>query len=136
MSKIKARSKKSDGFSSKFIKAQSVIIDDLIEEIGKKTLKFIRESRELQENDSRSADTDGDVADAANKFQNEAVRIGVASNDVEKLQALIVARRAILTGSYGSCSDCTKAISEKRLKVVPWAGRCIFCQKIYDREIS
>jgi DnaK suppressor protein len=31
-------------------------------------------------------------------------------------------------GSYGACSDCGVEISEKRLKAVPFARRCVACQ--------
>ena len=31
-------------------------------------------------------------------------------------------------GAYGSCSDCGVEISEKRLKAVPFARRCVACQ--------
>jgi DnaK suppressor protein len=31
-------------------------------------------------------------------------------------------------GSYGVCSDCGVEISEKRLKAVPFARRCVACQ--------
>jgi DnaK suppressor protein len=32
-------------------------------------------------------------------------------------------------GSYGLCSDCGIEISEKRLKAVPFARRCVACQE-------
>jgi len=32
-------------------------------------------------------------------------------------------------GEYGVCEDCRKPISEERLKALPFARRCIDCQK-------
>jgi len=32
-------------------------------------------------------------------------------------------------GNYGLCSDCGVEISEKRLKAVPFARRCVACQE-------
>jgi DnaK suppressor protein len=37
-------------------------------------------------------------------------------------------------GSFGICIDCESEISEKRLKAVPWAPRCIECQETADRN--
>lgn len=31
-------------------------------------------------------------------------------------------------GRYGTCRDCEEPISEKRLKVMPFATRCVACQ--------
>jgi DnaK suppressor protein len=32
-------------------------------------------------------------------------------------------------GSYGTCADCGIEISEKRLKALPFARRCVACQE-------
>lgn len=32
-------------------------------------------------------------------------------------------------GTYGLCEDCRQAINEERLKVMPFAHRCIDCQR-------
>lgn len=44
------------------------------------------------------------------------------------------ALQRIEQGDYGICVDCDEDIPEKRLGVVPWAGRCIPCQEAKDNE--
>ena len=44
------------------------------------------------------------------------------------------ALRRIEDGTYGTCMHCEEDISPKRLDAVPWAGYCIRCQEIVDRN--
>lgn len=39
------------------------------------------------------------------------------------------ALKAIDAGTYGQCSKCKEAISEGRLKAMPWADICLACGK-------
>jgi len=41
---------------------------------------------------------------------------------------------AIKDGSYGSCAQCSEAISSRRLEAIPWAANCIRCQEAIDRH--
>lgn len=43
------------------------------------------------------------------------------------------ALRHIADGSYGTCTDCGRAISRERLAARPQASRCISCQRKFDR---
>ena len=37
-------------------------------------------------------------------------------------------------GTFGTCVRCGKPIAPDRLEALPWAPRCIDCQRIADRE--
>jgi DnaK suppressor protein len=37
-------------------------------------------------------------------------------------------------GDYGQCEDCDAAIAYDRLKIEPWARRCIACESRRERE--
>jgi DnaK suppressor protein len=50
------------------------------------------------------------------------------------LRQVKAALRRIHHGSFGTCLDCEETISPKRLAAVPWAGRCIQCQEVADRD--
>lgn len=50
------------------------------------------------------------------------------------LREVRAALRRIHDGSFGTCIDCESPISPKRLLAVPWAPRCIQCQKVADRD--
>ena len=49
------------------------------------------------------------------------------SRDVEELREVEAARRRLAEGAYGICVDCGEAIPMARLKVHPFADRCIRC---------
>jgi DnaK suppressor protein len=44
------------------------------------------------------------------------------------------ALRRIHDGTFGTCIECDWVISPKRLAALPWAPRCIQCQKTVDRD--
>ena len=50
-----------------------------------------------------------------------------------ELELVEDALRHIADGSYGTCTDCAKAISPERLAARPQASRCISCQRKADR---
>jgi len=39
-------------------------------------------------------------------------------------------------GSWGTCPDCAGAIAAERLEALPWAARCIVCQRAAGRPRS
>ena len=47
---------------------------------------------------------------------------------VQRLRAIDEALDAIAVGDYGVCIDCDGPIPQRRLKVAPWARRCVACQ--------
>ena len=51
----------------------------------------------------------------------------------KELELVEDALRHIADGSYGTCTDCGKAISRERLAARPHASRCISCQRKVDR---
>jgi len=38
--------------------------------------------------------------------------------------------------TFGVCEDCASPIGAKRLNVVPWATRCVSCQKQAERAVE
>ena len=51
------------------------------------------------------------------------------NRESEELSLVQRALDAMRAGVYGRCVDCEEEISSKRLKVVPWAVRCLACQQ-------
>ena len=47
---------------------------------------------------------------------------------------IIAAINRIDNGTYGYCLDCEEAIPEARLLRHPHVGRCVPCQKIYEKQ--
>jgi DnaK suppressor protein len=56
---------------------------------------------------------------------------GLAVNDIlrDKLSRMDAAERKLEDGSYGICEDCGVEIDEERLRVQPYAIRCVPCQE-------
>ncbi len=70
-----------------------------------------------------------DTADIANALLNQEValrRANGCANEIFKVsQAIINIRK----NTYGICDSCEEPITVKRLKAIPFADKCIVCQK-------
>jgi len=62
--------------------------------------------------------------------KNEPIHAYLKTNN--SLPFIEAAIKRIEEGSYGICIDCEKEISIQRLKAVPGAIRCTFCQESDD----
>jgi len=75
--------------------------------------------------------------DALDEVQHAAEReLAIRNLDREShlLRNVRAALQRLDDGSYGTCLHCDEDISPKRLEAVPWAGYCIRCQEIADRN--
>lgn len=67
--------------------------------------------------------------DVAN-YMNEMDSLFREKEEAEKtLKRVEKALKRFEKGTYGLCVDCGREISEERLEVVPFAERCIECEK-------
>lgn len=76
-----------------------------------------------------------DVVDLVEKASGEAadeLAAGLAEIESGQLLQIDEALQKIDEGSYGTCKDCEKPIPQKRLLLVPFAVRCIDCQRTHD----
>ena len=63
------------------------------------------------------------------------VPVGLVQEDPIQQLALIDAALARLDdGTFGICVRCGRPIAAERLDALPWAPRCIDCQRLADRE--
>jgi len=51
----------------------------------------------------------------------------------QTLENIRLALLRLATGEYGVCADCDDEIPEKRLRALPFAGRCRTCQEDQER---
>lgn len=87
-------------------------------------LSRVEHARELLSQDSddishREADREMDMA--------------LGDREIAELGAVSAALRRLQEDRYGSCSDCGEAIAFDRLKVEPWALRCVACEGRRER---
>jgi len=56
-----------------------------------------------------------------------------ATRDISELRMLDAARKRMVDGSYGMCSNCGQEIGFARLQANPAAERCIACQTQFEK---
>ena len=70
-----------------------------------------------------------DVADMALQDATEEQQISLMELKDGTREQIDEALLRLADGTYGICEDCGREISERRLKAVPFARRCIPCQE-------
>ena len=83
-----------------------------------------RELRQAEEEIERLPDP---VDDALRRGRRE-LDSKLAALAARRLGVVEEALDAIEFGDYGVCIDCDGPIPQRRLKVAPWARRCVACQ--------
>ncbi len=93
-------------------------------------LKEIEEliSHRLSDDTHNRVDSVPDVGDLALLDSERGRDISILEMRNKMRQNIDEALIRLDEGSYGVCSDCGVEISEKRLKAVPFARRCVACQ--------
>lgn len=101
--------------------------------------ELLQRKKELQEmlttlaNEKITDDQVQDSADQVSTSTAETLRNSLESAELLEFNRVLSALQAVEEGTYGICSDCGEAISEKRLKVYPDAVRCIACQEALEK---
>jgi DnaK suppressor protein len=75
-----------------------------------------------------------DEVDESQRVQLRDLRVRLAENDAVRAQLMEEALRRIARREFGECIDCGNAIGADRLKLVPWAARCVDCQEGVEAE--
>ncbi len=83
--------------------------------------------------DMESADnfqTDaGDFADTATNIYDKELHLDLTEKNKQLLIDIEEALGKIENGSYGKCEKCSSDISMERLKALPFAKKCIKCER-------
>ena len=73
-------------------------------------------------------------ADLGSDYFEQEFAIGLIENSELTLCDIDDALIRIEEGTYGTCEDSDHKIGKKRLKAIPWARRCIECQRKAEEE--
>jgi DnaK suppressor protein len=65
---------------------------------------------------------------AASITHDDEIRFAVADHRARQLAEVTQALEEINAGRYGICRECGEPIAKARLKVMPFATRCVACQ--------
>jgi DnaK suppressor protein len=69
-----------------------------------------------------------DSDDVSHREADREMDMALSDRDIAELGAVSAALLRLKEGRYGACSDCGQAIAFDRLKVEPWALRCVGCE--------
>jgi DnaK suppressor protein len=101
--------------------------ESIVREAKEEISKYIKgETRQLV--DTALDDGDWSVVDLS-----EDISLKQLSTHRENLQKIDEALRKVDEGTYGICEDCGEEISDKRLKILPFAIYCTDCQENRER---
>ncbi len=75
-----------------------------------------------------------DVYDLASFETERLYEYALKDRERRSVAELIYALKRIDEGVYGTCEDCGKPISEKRLQVAPTATQCIECKVEAEKQ--
>jgi DnaK suppressor protein len=75
-----------------------------------------------------------DPTDQASASTLEELNISLQNQELEEYAMILKALDMIEKGTYGTCTDCGIAISEKRLTLFPNATRCLACQEAREER--
>ncbi|HOX24106.1 MAG TPA: TraR/DksA family transcriptional regulator [Elusimicrobiales bacterium] len=76
----------------------------------------------------------GDPIDQASQSLDKEIFFEVSDNDHKLLDQIEATLRRMEKGLYGCCQSCGKTIPLKRLRTLPFARYCVFCQS--SNEVS
>ncbi|MGH3037536.1 MAG: TraR/DksA family transcriptional regulator [Gaiellaceae bacterium] len=89
-------------------------------------------SRSLEE-ETEEETYDNHLADSATATLNREIDYTLEENSEHVLGALDDALERIENGTFGKCARCGRQIAEERLEAIPYATRCIDCQRLAER---
>jgi RNA polymerase-binding protein DksA len=98
------------------------------------TVESLHESHSGSLEDETEEETfDNHLADSATATLNREIDYTLEENSEHVLSGINEALARIESGTFGSCARCGKQIDEERLEALPYATRCIECQRRAER---
>lgn len=108
----------------------------LVEERGRvsNALGHLHESNSHSLEDETEEETyDNHLADSATATLNREIDYTLEENSEHVLTSIDQALQRIENGTFGTCVRCGRQIAEERLEAIPYATRCIDCQRVAER---
>jgi DnaK suppressor protein len=85
------------------------------------------------EDETEDETTDDHIAETATATLDREIDYTLEENSENVLSYIDGALARIEQGTYGTCVNCRKPISEERLAAIPWATQCIDCKRLEER---
>ena len=76
-----------------------------------------------------------DLADKAASAYSKELNFSLSDGERNLLMLIEEAFNRIREGNFGTCTNCSNQIGEKRLSAVPWTPYCIDCQELQEKGL-
>jgi DnaK suppressor protein len=76
-----------------------------------------------------------DLADKAASAYSKELNFSLSDGERNSLKLIDEALIRMRDGNYGTCTNCSNVIGEKRLQAVPWTPYCIDCQELVEKGL-
>lgn len=90
--------------------------------------------KELADARQRSSSAPADIIDQAADAYDDDVSFEIAAANDEELEQIEAALERLSEGTYGLCEMCNAPISPTRLRILPFATRCVSCRGDYEKS--
>ena len=97
--------------------------------LGQKADIEVRLEKISQEKTREKGPLEADSKEQAVSLQNNEVIDGLDELERKELQQINEALERMDLGTYGTCTECSEQISEKRLVALPFARICVNCSE-------
>ena len=107
-----------------------------IEALNKKQQQLL-DSYERDKAAGNALPDDGiqDLADKAASAYSKELNFSLSDGERNLLMLIEEAFNRIREGNFGTCTNCSNQIGEKRLSAVPWTSYCIDCQELQEKGL-
>jgi len=107
-----------------------------IEALNKKQQQLL-DSYERDKAAGNALPDDGiqDLADKAASAYSKELNFSLSDGERGLLMLIEEAFNRIREGNFGTCTNCSNQIGEKRLSAVPWTPYCIDCQELQEKGL-
>jgi DnaK suppressor protein len=86
-------------------------------------------TRALGEAQSDVENAGGEPVSAAIDLAEQELELQLEYLEADRLAAVEAALHRLAEDTFGHCEDCGEAIGAERLGAIPWATRCIACER-------
>jgi len=76
-----------------------------------------------------------DLADKAASAYSKELNFSLSDAERNSLKLVEEALDRVRAGTFGSCTNCSNTIGEKRLQAIPWTAYCIDCQELVEKGL-
>jgi DnaK suppressor protein len=104
-------------------------LKEMLLEMKARKLEEIQHNHADKESINSFQNDAGDFADSASNIYEKELHMDLSEKNKKMLMEIEEALSKIENGSYGKCERCGEDISIERLKAIPFAKRCIKCER-------